>query len=295
MQKLFICLFTMLFSILITAQMTPFKKAERDAAISYFTAIGIEKKLAERIVDKKTTATDDRIINSQNFQKNLFLIKNSQKGKDLYEKLGLDLANAEKLKNNEEIQKDKEIAFKKSDKNYFINYVNDEYSKWLEKGQFEKTEEFNARLKNKTKAFDYFCLEYLKDFIKKNINPEAQDYNADNEQFIVKIELKKDFFIYGKLNVPINEAEALDWRRYTNDALESKDKYRISLKFLKIYNNNLIPTKIFFKRPSEEKSEYEFSINQSDNLEFNDIELSSNDIESANDLNHTFRLIDYLK
>lgn len=295
MQKLYIYLFFITSSTLISAQLTPYKKAKRDAAINYFTAIGIEKKLAERIVDKKTTQNDDRTINSPNFQKNLFLIKNSQKGKALYEKLGLDLTNAEKLKNKEELEIDRNLAFEKSDNNYFRIFVNTEYNKWLEKGQFEKTEEFTARLKNKTKAFDHFCLEYLKDFVKKNINPEAEDYDADNEQFLVRVGLKKDLFIYGKLNVPRNEAENLDWRRYTNDAMESKDKYRISLKFLKFYENNLIPTKIFFRRSGEDKSEYEFNINQTDTLDFKDIDLSSMDVESATDLNHVFRLSDYLK
>lgn len=295
MKKLLIFIFFVFSIVNCYSQLTPYNKAVREAGIKYYMGLGFDKKLTERVLDDKLTLQDKKLIQSSDFQKKLFLFKQSEKGILLGKQLDKELIEAEKLKNAKELEIDRLAKFEKSSLKSFQDSVNKDYSEWLEKGQFEKSEDYKNRLTNKIKAYDHFCLEYLKHFIDRRLEMQLFDYDADKEQFPVTVNLKREgIFINGTLNVPINEAEKVAnfWGNTMNSGYEAApNSILLGVGYLKIYENNIIPAKFLF-RINSNKERYEFNINSYERV--SDIELNSDNVPSAFELKHTFKLNEYL-
>lgn len=89
------------------------------------------------------------------------------------------------------------------------SYINQEMKLWLEKGKFEKSSDFNARVTpaNQQKQAQIFVQEYLnKIFQEASTKIKKTEYDADNESFKISFQDIEDII----LPVPLKEAENFD-------------------------------------------------------------------------------------
>jgi len=230
--------------------------------------------------------------------------------KKLMNQIKNEYSAAEKLKTSVDIQREKEAKLKKeklekekklketqaaylrTDKGSIYNNVKTEFSKWNQKGEFEKEADFVERIKNKSKdEFNKVCIEQIKNKIKTlgssyyvyNLKKELSTYDSEGEFFTVLftfngVEWKN------VLNIPISEAEEFkkNWEYLELNLNENNWCF---------VENSLCPTKIALvyngrnedyysdDKPNVNKKEYPFPLiqkNQSEiSIVFDDLEITN--------------------
>ncbi|WP_374443166.1 energy transducer TonB [Epilithonimonas sp.] len=262
------------------SQQTTYQKKIRELKIDYWIKIGLTKSFAEKLVDNKLTSKETQEL--KKIDKAIFISQNSPTGLELTKKLNLDLKDAEKLKTTAEINIENSENFKNTDMYFLKNQISNKIQSWLKKGEFEKTDDYNLRINSKSldsifKKSALTNIEYLTriyDGGHSGTEIKLGKYNADKELFEAYLKSEK-FNITGNIKVPFDEAQKfkIDYNDY---------RPKLDLIDLKIWKNNLVPTKLkIYNKQNENSKEYTaiFDFNQT---ELKDIILTQNDTFYSN-------------
>lgn len=182
---------------------------------------------------------------------------------NLIEKITKELNQAEKLKTNLDYKREEEIInreekqalakkikdkvekYNKTDIGYIQNRIKEKFNKWNKKGEFEKNEDYNNRLKNESKTkFDEVCTIEIHNRINTlktwSWHKEISKYNTENEKFNIKFILNKIEW-NGGINVEIKNASKFkaNW---------SNLKFEVSKYDWGFSNNSLFPSKVSLKK-----------------------------------------------
>jgi hypothetical protein len=126
------------------------------------------------------------------------------------ELLKLEVLKNENLKRleKENQEKEKKAYYDNSDYVKIINKISNEFSFWLKKGEFEKTENYNERIENRLIIFDSICHNNIINQLKyhKSIKIDLETYNADKECFPINIYYNKLTF-KDTLHINVSDAE----------------------------------------------------------------------------------------
>ena len=143
--------------------------------------------------------------------------------------------------------REKELEFKETDDYKIKKILKTEFNEWQEKGEFEKTTDYEERLKNNSiQQFYQICSDVLKEYVSRfdeeylsnrRVEGTLQPYNTDLEYFPVKFR-----FLSTDYTVPVQVAFA--------DAPKFKDKYidnwKVNFYDYVFVNNYLIPSKVIY-------------------------------------------------
>ena len=214
---------------------------------------------------------------------------------------------AASLKNaiDHKIDKEKRLVqqrkkdFENSDYNKLSAKIKDKYEKWTQKGEFEKTADYESRINTESaKVFSQICASTIHNKIviydsthiansNYPIEIKLGDYNADKEQFNVVLKAvledkysKKDIG-NATINIPINEAQALKENFREFYIAEQSYKFFVNTSDWCFANNNLLPKKIAIK--GNDKTY--FIVTQLDNVQ--DVIFTTQDLKIQN-INVTF-------
>jgi hypothetical protein len=320
---IFVTIFSTTSSTSINAQIkTPYQKKVEQLNRKFLSDIGVSKALIDLAIKSGDNMAETIMLFSEG-RNAINSIVPTQDGKLLIFLYAKQFAEAEKLKTSVDFQRDqekkekeqreaklkeienqkKQAIFEKerlekekikkynnSDLVQIKSEVTNEFNAWLKKGEFEKTEDYESRMKNN-------CLENFEkinyDAVISRINEanlefDLKEYNADKEYF--SIELKyKDLKWIDVIKVSINKAPNF------------KDHFRINegetvYQNWGIYENQLYPQKIIITDDQSE-NHYEFilpitkfedykvstSVLGITNSNFNKLEFSFFDYQSKKD------------
>lgn len=251
-----------------------------------YLILGIMKQYDDRFKQLEKFKTDvDRKIEAEKKRKEEEEITKKKELKDA-EKAAEEAKKQEKLiqEKRERDLKVKEEAYNKSDYVSIINGIKNQFDKWLSKGEFEKTENYLERLKNKEFIFDSICHDIIVYEIHTKSGNIIADiklgtYDADSEKFPIQISIKDNVFL-DTLNIKLNEAESF----------KEKASYHHNINFPKdeanwcIIENQLFPLKLKL-----ENTNFEFKIPIKNNFKL--LNFSSNELKLENktdELNYFF-------
>lgn len=156
---------------------------------------------------------------------------------------------------NEEIRKQE--RYDNSDFVSLKSKIKNQFSKWLDKDEFEKTEDYQNRIKSfGEKIFDSISIKVVTSSLdrledKEILNPTLSKYDADNETFTISFSIK-DYQWTDIIKIPIKDAAAFK---------ENFGEYKVSTNENSwcFVDNYLYPAKIFFTNPQKNNS-LEFTI-----------------------------------
>lgn len=197
---------------------TPYKKKVIEIYTKYMRKVGVSATEIEALKKKGVKAFSERYANA--------MIAYKFKGGDINyinELVDLELLQARSLMNAEEKRaeeqrrkkeeenrrlreiREKEEAKRKEEREYIENSdlnkikkeVKEAFEEWAKRGEFEKTEEYNARMRYKEKILEGLIEEKVYDKMKwYNIN--AIKYNPDTEIYDIEIYSNRDSYSYTK-------------------------------------------------------------------------------------------------
>ena len=280
-------IFVLFFCNIFSQQKTPYQNKIDQLYSTYFRALQIDESLihfAKKSNDWSIITKSREFSNAvHSSNKNLIItltsaleakIKDAEKLKNATD-LKNDLIKKEIEKNELELiklKKEKELLikekllkekkFENSDYNNIVNNIESEFSNWLEKGEFEKKENFIDRIQNKSKSkFDAICYEKIlkrieeKDKISPSLNFEK--YNSEEEYFNFNI-IINELKITDTLKVNINDAENFKKGAYLAEINEKENdwhfiEYEIFPKFLVLKYLDKIVKKIKISNQNEMK------------------------------------------
>ncbi len=183
------------------------------------------------------------------------------------------------LKNQEEEKKE---LYNNSDYVQIKNEIQNDYKQWLEKGEFEKTEDYQNRITNtSSQAFDSICYKILvhnfKD--KSGFSSNLLKYDADTEKFGIEF-LFNDLKFTDSINIPLKDASKF------KDEIEDFGIY-IDDENWGFIENNLSPKKItFYNRDTKQGATFYFKRKELKEISISTSELSLN--KPTMDLNFNF-------
>lgn len=236
MRKFLITLFTIIISINVYAQQkTAYEKKVWQIHNEFFRALNINESL---ITLANKTGDLSIIQTSSDFNLKTKLIEKSElialitiwteklkaaeklktsidferekKEKDLKAKKQLE----EKLLQEEaRIKENEKRKFDNSDKILLQKNIANDFTKWLNKGEFEKQEDYEKRISNQLeKEFENVCYNKFKERIdeveRNNFEIKLEQYNSESEFFPLTITIS-GYPYQGNLIVPIDKAQRL--------------------------------------------------------------------------------------
>lgn len=156
----------------------------------------------------------------------------------------------------ERLEKEKIEKYNSSDLVQLNKIISTKFSVWLKKGEFEKTDDFESRIKSSClSSFEKTCNEAIEDRINQisynNIQFDLKGYNADKEYFNIEIKFR-DLKWTDVIKVPINKAPTFKENFSIN-------KNQLEYKNWGVYNNELYPETIVTKSDDDE-SHIEFKL-----------------------------------
>ena len=281
--------FILFFNLSFSQQKTPYQNKVDQLHTEYFRALHIDESL---ILIAKKSNDWSIITKSQEFS---YAVHSLNKNVILTMTLALDakIKDVAKLKNatdfkNDAIKKEKDendlklselkkkkekeeallieenrlkkIKFENSDYNNLNITIKSEFSKWLEKSEFEKKETYINRIQNKSKSkFDSICYNEIleridtKGRIRPNLNFEK--YNSEEEYFNLTITIDNLKF-NDTLKIAISDAENLKYEAYISELDKTENDWclidnEIYPKFILLKNNNKTIKKINLKNENE--------------------------------------------
>jgi hypothetical protein len=146
----------------------------------------------------------------------------------------------------ERIKKEKERLYNNSDYVKINNSVENEFKKWMAQDEFETTNAFLSRTKNKTEAFDSICFDVVKEHLQimrsyPRISIELGRYNADSQLYPIKVSCRPHV-MNDTLQMDIEMARKFkDRAEYRSLQLEESFEPHDWM----LYNNYLFPKKFF--------------------------------------------------
>ncbi|HEY5369187.1 MAG TPA: hypothetical protein VIJ75_09360 [Hanamia sp.] len=290
--------------------MTPYEKESYSLTVQFLRELGVD----EAILQKSSKMSDlEKLIVANDFLEKL----NTEKGLMLMSEYEREMKEAEKLKTGVDFQRDKEkkaeaerqkqieIAKEKerqiqteledkekekkerynnSDYVHIGNAIKKDFNQWLQKGEFEKTEDYQNRISNNSsKVFDSICLKNLANAVfkvKSDFSSNLLKYNPDTEKF--GIEFTFNGMAYNdSISIPIDIAPKF------KDDIQNFQIY-VDDKDWKFIDNYLTPTKItFFNNYKKIGFEFYFTNKDFKNIYFSTSELG---LDSLTNLNTKFNI-----
>jgi len=144
-------------------------------------------------------------------------------------------------------REEQEYAYNNSDYVAIKKDIKKEFDEWLTKGEFEKTEVYNDRIKNKDIVFDSICHSIINSALEEKYQDfraeiELAQYDADNEKYPIKVTLDGKHFL-DTLNIKLNDAQKFkEEMQYYGRVVLPKGEANWCLR-----ENNLFPLKINLK------------------------------------------------
>jgi hypothetical protein len=178
-----------------------------------------------------------------------------------------DIETKEKEKEKEKIE-----IYNNSDYALIKNLIKEDFNQWLQKGEFEKTEDYQNRISNNSsKPFDSICYKKLTNAFKtkSNFSSHLLKYNADTEKFGIAFTFN-DVVFNDSFNIPI-----IDASKFKNNV----DNFRIYVetKDWGFIDNNFTPRKItYFNDNTKESFEFYFVSKDLRSITFSPSELGIN-------------------
>lgn len=221
-----------------------------------------------------------------------------KKEKDLKEKKLLD----EKLLQEETRIKDEEKRkFDNSDKIRLEKSIVNDFTKWLNKDEFEKQEDYEKRISNQLeKEFQNVCINAFKERIDEveryNFEIKLEQYNSEEEFFPVTITIS-GYQYQGNLIIPIDKAQQLkeNLRFYSKNFTQSEwfftDNYLVP-NLLYLTNGDLL-YKITLTLPQKEEAKMvlgDLKIQNVNNLVLFDYNKEAKEYLKAKEKNENERL-----
>jgi hypothetical protein len=278
--------------------MTAYEKKCYSLQVQFLRNLGVE----EAVLKKTSVLSDvEKLLEAADFLQKL----NTERGIRLMLALQRELKEAEKLKTAVDFQRDKakkeeaerkkqiELAkdkerqrqyetkkkeqekqerFEKSDFVAIRNKINESFIGWLQKGEFEKSDDYRIRINSySVKVFDSLCFKtILQAFKEKNgFNSKLLKYNADTENFGIEFTFNDSAF-KDSVHVPVNDAS-----KFKNNF----DDFEISVNNIDwmFIDNYLYPKKIsLFNRNTDEEIEYNFSNEKAKKIVFSSSDFGEN-------------------
>lgn len=195
-----------------------------------------------------------------------------------------DLAKKEE-RNRQQIKKER---YDNSDYVQISKKIQNEYKEWLEKSEFEKSDDYQNRISNSSSAaFDKIAYKIIIEKIKAkpNANFKLLKYNADTEKFGIEFSFS-EIIIDDSLSIPLSIAAEFK-EEFKECRLEVADR---DWGFI---DNYLIPSKVtLVTNFSTGKKAYQFYFIDK---EFKTISFTTSEfnIILPNNVNHKFNYIDY--
>ncbi|MDX1903667.1 MAG: hypothetical protein SFU27_05860 [Thermonemataceae bacterium] len=203
---------------------TPYEKKVEMLRKSFFSDLGYTQAQINQMMNKNASGTEAIIYTSDLMNK-----LQTPKGRLRYERLKRDLKEAKKLKNKTDFAREKAPQQKEEEKKQLViqkrreelkkekatnsdkykiqSEVSEKIQIWLQKGEFEKTEDFKIRVSEKfEEAFKEICYQTFEDRIKNEaISLELKEYNADKEHFKLFF-IRNDYRFTSLIKVPSEKA-----------------------------------------------------------------------------------------
>jgi hypothetical protein len=299
--------FILFFNISFSQQKTVYEKRVNTITLNFINELGL-KNLANKY---NSTGDLGSIMAMSEMSSRL----NTERGLIALLRFKEELKKAEKLKNADEIKKDKikketeeanlkaielkkekaeeerlkKIAFENSDDYNLRSEIKQEFTKWIQKSEFEKNETFLNRIQNNSqKSFDSICYNIIIDRIedKGKIKPilNFEKYNSEEEYFNLTIEIENTKF-NDLVKVPINEAQDVKSYSYIQTIRAEENDWCL-------IDNEIYPTTISLKQDNKEikqiilKNQNQIPLNYSTK----DLEITS---ESLSGKNLEFSFLNY--
>lgn len=224
MRTLFFILFFVFtgFSNVFAQNQTSYEKKVLEIKVKYLSIFyyGYEKELTlpekfqiESLIKDKSEEQEAAVL--ANLVMNYAMSHSETEMDNLLKRFQTEMKNAEKLKTDADLKSSKSNS---STENLSFSafakiYVNEQLAKWQEKGEFEKTSDWQIRVNEETtkkkielfneNAIDAYA-KYLQISFDKRANLTLSSYDADREIYIIEHKY------FGKLpvSVPLQEAES---------------------------------------------------------------------------------------
>lgn len=290
--------------------MTSYEKKSYSLTVQFLRKLGVD----EAILQKSSKMSDlEKLIVANDFLDKL----NTEKGLMLMSEYEREMKDAEKLKTAVDFERDKEkkaqaerqkeieIAKQKerqkkmelenqekekmerydnSDYVHIKSAIKEDFKQWLQKGEFEKTEDYQSRISNNSsKVFDSICfknLAYVAFKVKSGFSSNLLKYNPDTEKFGIEFTFN-DLAYNDSISIPINIAPKF------KDDIQNFQIY-VDDKDWKFIDNYLTPTKItFFNNYKKIGFEFYFTNKDFKNIYFSTSELG---LDSLTNLNTIFNI-----
>ena len=246
MKKIYILLSFFCLQLLFS-QTTNYEKKVSEIKNTFFTKMGLKKENSKIWENWNFSNQSDFLsflTNSQNnkyFNQSFLSNLKSYNGQNLTNNFLKEISEAKKLKNKDDLKNEN---YEKTDHYEFRNMIYNEYLRWAEKGEFEKTEDYNIRL-NEINADNFFKNKSYEIIVSMTdcFNSSCMDkfilgnYNADKEYYDITFKKYNKFKIIGKLSVPIDQAENVKKDRDYNSNFELFD--------LVFWDNYFVPKRVY--------------------------------------------------
>lgn len=299
MKYLIITFLSVLFTFHSYSQaMTPYEKKCYSLQLQFLRNLGVDE-----VILKKTNSLSDieKLLVAGNFLQKL----DTEKGLMLMLALGRDLKEAEKLKNTIDFQRDKakkeeaerkkqfelakvkerqrqyEIKKKEEDKREYFeksdfvtirNKIKESFIGWIQKGEFEKSEDYQIRIvSNSGIAFDSLCFKTIMQAVndKEGFYSKLLKYNADTENYGIEFTIN-NLTIKDSAHIPIEDAVKF---RNNFDGFQIYADYTDWL----FVDNYLAPKKIiFYNSNTNEQIDFNFSNKSAKKIVFSASDLGAN-------------------
>jgi len=169
------------------------------------------------------------------------------------------LRTAEEIKREEQQKKEeeerkKEEAYQSTDRGGIQWAIKSAFEKWSIKGEYEKEADYQARLKNESKAaFDKICLEKIIAKIPNSVSLSLSTYNPDGEFFSVTAE-------FGGIELRSTKLGSITWQSRVNVPIATAEKFKDSWSKLQrkvgdydwcFVENTFVPTLVKLVNPTD--------------------------------------------
>ena len=166
--------------------------------------------------------------------------------KRLESQMNAELRAATKLKGNA----DKIYEWYSTDLGQVYKKVKDGFAKWNEKGEFEKADAAERRLRTQSvNAFDSICHEAVRDVYndkKSKCKYQMLNYDSEKERFTAMLSFDDKGVVMGYVDVPIADA-----KEFKSDM---KDDYRVTVETYWTSNNKIYPDSLYYSYEGDDRA-----------------------------------------
>ncbi len=252
MRILFILLFFVFtgFSNVFAQSQTTYEKKVLEIKVKYLSIFyfGYEKELTlpekhqiESLIKDKSEEQEAAVLT--NLVMNYAMTHSESEMDNLLKRFENEMKNAEKLKKNVDLKREKEKKYEYTDRGSIQKSIKSSFLKWSQKGEFEKQADYEVRLQNQSQSkFTEICIEEIRkkinSFHSSDLSVNLLTYDAENEFFPTVFKFKGREW-KNQVRISIDKAQNFkenEWRNFQWRKEESSWCF--------IYND-MFPSKIY--------------------------------------------------